>query len=106
MGMAIPMPRTEEAGAAGSSGLEEPTVSLADRAMERYANGDERAFETVYDEIAPMLERFFDSRAAVDERPDLIAETFLTMHRRRGTFIRGSAVLPWAIAIAERLLAD
>ena len=33
-------------------------------------------------------------------------QTFLHMHRARGTFIEGSDVVPWAFAICRRLLID
>ena len=103
MGMAISMSTVERDRAADSAARETPVHSRADEAMDRYANGDAGALETVYDEIAPVLERFLDARVDPARAPDLIAETFLLMHRTRGSFIRGSAVLPWALAIAERL---
>jgi RNA polymerase sigma-70 factor (ECF subfamily) len=37
---------------------------------------------------------------------DLLQGTLLQIHRARGTFISGSQVLPWAFAIARRLLID
>jgi len=106
MAMAIPMSTREVTRDAAPRPAEESRVSAADDAMDRYANGEASAFETVYDEIAPALERFFAARVGAERRPELIVETFLTMHRRRGTFIRGSAVLPWAIAIGERLVRE
>jgi RNA polymerase sigma-70 factor (ECF subfamily) len=38
--------------------------------------------------------------------PDLVQQTFLHMHRARGTFRAGAEVLPWAFAIARRQLVD
>ena len=32
--------------------------SRADQAMERYADGDDRAFGVLYDELAPRIHRF------------------------------------------------
>jgi RNA polymerase sigma-70 factor, ECF subfamily len=79
----------------------------ADAAMERYARGDEAAFGELYDAIAPRLLGFLhkatrDAFAA----EDLMQETILHMHRARGSFISGAPVLPWAYAIARRLMTD
>jgi RNA polymerase sigma-70 factor (ECF subfamily) len=75
--------------------------------MERYAAGDDAAFEAVYDHLAPRLAGYLGRRVrdrAVVE--DIVQETFLHMHRARGSFIRGAEVLPWAFAIARRLMID
>jgi len=79
----------------------------ADSAMERYARGDEAAFGELYDAIAPRLLGFLhkatrDAFAA----EDLMQQTLLHMHRARGSFISGAPVLPWAFAIARRLMTD
>jgi RNA polymerase sigma-70 factor (ECF subfamily) len=75
--------------------------------MERYAAGDDAAFEALYDALAGRLygyiRRHVPDRQACD---DLLQETFLRMHRARGTFVTGAAVLPWAFAIARRLVID
>lgn len=75
--------------------------------MDRYADGDDRAFGAVYDLLAPRLMAFL--RKSVRDTAlveDLTQATLLQMHRARGQFLRGSAVLPWAFAIARRLLID
>lgn len=75
--------------------------------MSRYAQGEAAAFDVVYDEVAPRLERFL--RRHVREKAateDLIQQTFLQMHGARGSFIIGAEVLPWAFAIARRLMID
>src|SRR5262249_59355662 len=79
----------------------------ADAAMERYSRGDEAAFAELYDAIAPRLLGFLrkatrDAFAA----EDLMQQTLLHMHRARGSFIPGAPVLPWAFAIARRLMTD
>lgn len=75
--------------------------------MSRYAQGEAAAFGVVYDEVAPRLERFLRRHlreaAAIE---DLIQQTFLQMHGARGSFIIGAEVLPWAFAIARRLMID
>jgi len=79
----------------------------ADIAMDRYASGSDAAFGEVYDAVAPRifgyLRRHTKDTALAE---DLVQQTLLQMHRARGTFIPGSSVLPWAFAIARRLLID
>jgi RNA polymerase sigma factor (sigma-70 family) len=82
-------------------------ASRADGAMDRYACGDEAAFVDLYDELAPRLHRFAlrwtRSRSAAE---DTVQQTFLQIHAARHRFVRGGAVMPWAYAIARRLLID
>lgn len=86
--------------------LEAPGASRADRAMQRYACGDEAGFAELYDEL-PRLHRFAlrwtRSRSAAE---DVVQQTLLQMHVARHRFVRGGAVVPWAYAIARRLLID
>jgi RNA polymerase sigma-70 factor (ECF subfamily) len=75
--------------------------------MDRYAAGEDAAFGDVYDAVAPRVYAFVRRRVPDQARAeDIVQQTLLHMHRARGTFIRGSAVLPWALAIARRLLVD
>ena len=75
--------------------------------MARYAGGDEAAFAIVYDELAPRLYGFLVRQTGDAARAeDLVQQTFLQMHRARGSFVAGAEVLPWAFAIARRLLID
>jgi RNA polymerase sigma-70 factor (ECF subfamily) len=76
-------------------------------AMERYANGDDAAFAELYDALAPRLLGFLrkatrDGNAA----EDLMQQAFLQIHQARGSFIPGARVMPWAFAIARRLMID
>ena len=91
----------------GTSGVEHPGASLADRAMDRYAAGEEAAFGELYDELAPRLFRFAlrwtGNRSAAE---DAVQQTLLQIHCASHRFVRGGAVLPWAYAIARRLLID
>jgi RNA polymerase sigma-70 factor (ECF subfamily) len=75
--------------------------------MERYARGDDRAFSELYDALAPRLHRYL-LRASRDPAwaDDLLQQTMLQIHRARGRFVAGAEVLPWAFAIARRLLID
>jgi len=75
--------------------------------MERYARGDDGAFDEVYDAVASRLFAYLRRHVGDSHRcRDLLQETFLHMHRARGTFLPGSAVMPWAFAIARRLVVD
>lgn len=79
----------------------------ANAAMERYAQGDESAFASVYDSVAPRVYAYLirqtRDRAVAD---DLLQQTLLQIHRKRGTYAPGLPVLPWAFAIARRLYID
>lgn len=85
----------------------EPASAALDAAMDRYARGEDAAFEEVYDGLAPRLQaflaRYTHDRARAE---DVVQQTMLQMHRARGRFIVGSQVVPWAFAIARRLLID
>ena len=81
------------------------TAAAGDAAMARYAAGDDAAFEVLYEALAGRLHAYL-RRHAPDGCDDLLQETFLRMHRARGTFVTGAAVLPWAFAIARRLVLD
>jgi RNA polymerase sigma-70 factor (ECF subfamily) len=82
-------------------------LSNVDQAMSRYAQGEAAAFDVVYDVVAPRLDRFLRRHVRDQEAiEDLIQQTFLQMHGARGSFIIGAEVLPWAFAIARRLMID
>jgi RNA polymerase sigma-70 factor (ECF subfamily) len=99
--MALP---SETAGKTAASGSDEDVASAA---MERYAGGDESAFADLYDLLAPRLYDYLASQVrnrALAE--DLVQQTFLQLHRARGSFLAGADVRPWAFAIARRLMID
>lgn len=78
-----------------------------DAAMERYAAGDDAAFVTVYDALAPRLMTYLLKRTKDPaDAADVLQETMLHVHRARSDFIGDAAVAPWAFAIARRLLVD
>jgi RNA polymerase sigma factor, sigma-70 family len=84
-----------------------PGVEGADAAMERYSKGDEAAFAELYDAIAPRLLGYLRKTTRDDfAAEDLMQQTLLHMHRARGSFIPGASVMPWAYAIARRLVTD
>ena len=85
----------------------DPASALLDAAMDRYARGEDAAFEEVYDGLAPRLQsfllRYTHDRARAE---DVVQQTMLQIHRARGRFTLGGQVVPWAFAIARRLLID
>ncbi|MFO0552628.1 MAG: RNA polymerase sigma factor [Polyangiaceae bacterium] len=78
-----------------------------DLAMSRYAEGDAAAFAVVHRAVADRLRAFLLrlARSPVAAE-DLLQETFLRMHRARGSFERGARLLPWAYAIARNVYID
>jgi RNA polymerase sigma-70 factor (ECF subfamily) len=73
-----------------------------DRAMDRYAEGDDKAFATVFAGLAGRITAFLRRMGASPEvAQDLMQETFLRMHQARGHFAVGKSVVPWAYAIAR-----
>jgi RNA polymerase sigma-70 factor (ECF subfamily) len=92
---------------AGKPEAEDASRSAANAAMERYAAGDDGAFSELYDALAPRLHQFLVRQTRDDSRADdLLQQTMLQIHTARGRFLRGADVLPWAFAIARRLLID
>jgi len=95
------------AGASARDTVAPPAAPLSlgdplDRAMDRYAEGDDAAFSELARGLTPRLRAFLLRMAgSPDLAEDLTQETFLRMHRARGSFARGGAVVPWAYAIAR-----
>jgi RNA polymerase sigma-70 factor, ECF subfamily len=78
-----------------------------DAAMERYARGEDAAFDELYRRAAPRLRGFLlrlSGNAALAD--DLAQEAFLRVHRARGSFEQGAAALPWIFAIARNVFLD
>lgn len=85
----------------------ESTTSSIDAVMERYAQGEDRAFDELYRLGAPRVRGFLlrlCGNAALAD--DLTQETFVRVHRARGAFERASAALPWFFAIARNAFVD
>jgi RNA polymerase sigma-70 factor (ECF subfamily) len=73
-----------------------------DRAMRRYATGDNSAFPELFRLLAPRLHRQLRALCGSDELArELAQETFLRIHRARASFRPELAVLPWIQAIAR-----
>jgi len=100
--------KVEEAPAlAAPDEIRDQNRAQANAAMERYAQGDDTAFAALYDALAPRLHQYLVRQCRDQSRADdLLQQTLLHMHRARGRFAPGAEVLPWAFAIARRLLID
>jgi RNA polymerase sigma-70 factor (ECF subfamily) len=78
-----------------------------DAAMDRYAAGDDAAFPELYDRLTPRLLAYLLRHTRDRARAeDVVQQTMLRIHTARGRFEPGAEVLPWAFAIARRLLVD
>lgn len=101
-------PRGRKAAVADAdAGRGDGAGELLDAAMDRYAAGDDTAFEAVYDGLAPRLYGFLLRQTRDRARAeDVVQQTMLQIHRARGRFTPGAQVVPWAFAIARRLLID
>ena len=86
--------------------MADPSPAAADAAMERYAAGDDLAFSELYDCLAPRRQGYLVRTLHVARAVELVQQTFLQMHRATGRFVPGAEVMPWAFAIARRLLID
>ncbi len=75
--------------------------------MDRYARGENAAFDLLYREAAPRLYGFLirlGGDASLAE--DLLQEAFIRVHLARGSFVAGAAALPWMLAIARNAFLD
>jgi RNA polymerase sigma-70 factor (ECF subfamily) len=99
------------ASAAAADAPKAPKAELAphplDGLMDRYARGDDAAFEELYRLGAPKVRGFLlrlcGDAALAD---DLMQEAFLRVHRARGSFASGAAAIPWMLAIARNAFLD
>jgi len=80
---------------------------VLDEVMERYACGADEAFVDLFRHGAPRV-RGFLMHLCLDRglADDLTQETFLRVHLARGRFERGSAALPWILAVARNAFLD
>jgi RNA polymerase sigma-70 factor (ECF subfamily) len=75
--------------------------------MDRYAQGQEAAFAVLYAGLEGKLRAFLTRlTGAPSVADDLLQETFMRIHRARGGFEAGAAVVPWAYAIARNAWLD
>ena len=75
--------------------------------MQRYCEGDQKAFRELYGQVAPKIVTYLTTLArdqAVVE--DLLQQTFLKLHNARASYVRGANPLPWIYTIAHRAFLD
>ncbi|MEO8877934.1 MAG: RNA polymerase sigma factor [Polyangiaceae bacterium] len=92
---------------AGSATTEDAEARELDAAMDRFARGDDAAFEQVYRLGAGRVQRFLlrmGNDAALAD--DLTQDTFLRVHAARGAFELGATARPWLLAIARNTFLD
>jgi RNA polymerase sigma-70 factor (ECF subfamily) len=75
--------------------------------MERYVDGDEKAFERLYEVLKPILlatlRRWIRDPSRVE---DAFQVTLLKIHHARARYQRGAPVLPWCVTIARNVALD
>lgn len=71
-------------------------------------DGDASAYTALLAALVPMLRTFFGNRLRdrFDEVEDLMQETMMAIHTRRGTYDRARPFAPWAYAVARYKLID
>ena len=87
--------------------MAEDTAAKLNEAMDRYASGDESAFQALYTLVSPRLYSFCVRLTRKrNEADDLFQETFLKLHRSRSSYVAGSTALHWTFAIARSVHLD
>ncbi len=64
----------------------------------------EKEFEQLYRELGPRILAFLMRRVHAGDAPDLLAETFLVVWRRRDTVPGGDVRAAWVFGVAPRLV--
>lgn len=79
----------------------------ANAAMESYARGaGPDAFLAVFRPLQPRIRAFLERRCEPELAKELTQDTFVAIHKHRGSFQCGTDVMTWAFTIARRLLID
>ncbi|MFA5968182.1 MAG: sigma-70 family RNA polymerase sigma factor [Sphingomonas sp.] len=71
-------------------------------------DGDAKAHECLLQSLVPLLRSFFGRRlhGASDDVEDLVQDTLIAIHTRRGTYDRTRPFTAWAYAIARYKMVD
>jgi DNA-directed RNA polymerase specialized sigma24 family protein len=81
--------------------------SRLEQLMMRYQDADPSAAAALIELLSAPLYRFFASKmGSTTDAQDTLQDAWLHMHRVRHTYRPGKPVLPWAFAIAQRVLVD
>ena len=91
---------------APSKGRELSFADLSDEQLfERYTDGDEEGFRLLVERYEPRIQGFLRKRLNDEERvEDLTQDTFLRIHRARGSYDTGRKFSTWIHTIANNLL--
>ena len=70
--------------------------------------GDGAAYTALLAALVPMLRSFFGSRlrGAAEDVEDLVQDTMIAVHTRRGTYDRDRPCAPWLYAVARYKMID
>ncbi len=75
--------------------------------MERYADGDRAAFDTLYGLLRPALTSNLRRWLKTDDKvQDALQVSLLKIHASRQRYRRGAPVLPWVMTIARNVALD
>jgi RNA polymerase sigma factor (sigma-70 family) len=75
--------------------------------MQAYVEGDVKAFQRLFESLAPSLHGFFMRSAGnASAAEDLMQTTFLKLHGARRLWRRGERLRPWVFAIASHVRVD
>ncbi|WP_416465464.1 sigma-70 family RNA polymerase sigma factor [Sphingomonas sp. VDB2] len=71
-------------------------------------DGDVDAYTALLGALVPLLRSFFGRRlrGAADDVEDLVQETLMAIHTRRGTYDRTRPFVAWAYAVARYKMID
>lgn len=72
--------------------------------MARYAEGDDRALDVLFDRLAPSVLSFLRCSQREPERAEQLLQcTFVQLHRLRRTYRRGTSARTWVLGIAANV---
>jgi len=75
--------------------------------MERYVDGDVRAFDALYEVLAPVMRASLRRWLHTDDRvDDAFQQAVMKIHSARDRYRRGAPVMPWALTIARNVAMD
>lgn len=84
-----------------------PLEATPEAFMARYQAGDTGAFDALYRALSPPLFGYLlRLTRRRDRAEDLVQVTFAKVHRARASYLAGSPVLPWVLAIGRRSFLD
>jgi len=75
--------------------------------MQASLDGDARAHHMLLSALVPVLRRYYARRmAGAADLEDLVQETLIAVHTRRGSYDRSRAFGPWLFAVARYKMID